>query len=131
MIGIAFFFSSFQNKREIYINSQYPAYIKDILSNPILNYIPYFSLAELFGVCVCIFFNLKKNNKSLLYVSIGIYLGTLIISSIAISIYSIITFCMLVLFSLFSLIFGIYLYIKYEKEDKIPQIGNTNTGNLV
>jgi hypothetical protein len=59
------------------------------------------------------------------------YLGIIIIPAIAIIFDSIIIFVVVFLFPLFSLIFGIYLYIKYEKEDKIPQIGNTNTGNLV
>ena len=35
-----------------------------------------------FGICICIFFYLKQNNKILFYLSIGIYSGELIISII-------------------------------------------------
>ena len=54
-----------------------------------------------------------------------------IIAIIAIIANSIVIFGMIFLISLFSLIFGIYLYIKYEKEDNTIQIGNTITHNLV
>ena len=129
--GIFMFLSSFQEKKKGYSNPNFPDYINQILKNPLINYIDYCLIATQFGILVCIFFKLKKNNKSLIYISLGIYFGMIIILTIAILIDSIIIFCAVFLIALFSLIFGIYLYIKYEKEDKIPQIGNTNTGNLV
>ncbi len=129
--GISMFFSSFQEKRIEIKEPKIPEYINNFLGHPIVKYYDYCFAAVQFGICVCIFFNLKKSNKSLFYVSIGINLGMVIIAIIAFIANSIIIFGMIFLISLFCLIFGIYLYIKYEKEDKIPQIGNTNTGNLV
>ena len=55
----------------------------------------------------------------------------IIILTIAILIDSIIIFCAVFLIPLFSLIFGIYLYIKYENEDNTTQTGNTITDGLV
>ena len=59
------------------------------------------------------------------------YLGIIIIPAISIIFDSIIIFVVVFLFPLFSLIFGIYLYIKYENEDNTTQTGNTITDGLV
>ena len=52
-----------------------------------------------------------------------------IIAIIAFIANSIIIFGIEFLIALFFLIFSIYLYIKYEKEDKTTQTGNTITHN--
>jgi hypothetical protein len=129
--GISMFFTSFNESRGIKINANIPEYINILLNNPILNYLDYCLAAVQFGICVCIFFNLKKSNKSLFFISLGMYLGIIIIPAIAIIFDSIIIFVVVFLFPLFSLIFGIYLYIKYENEDNTTQTGNTITDGLV
>jgi len=129
--GISMFFTSFNESRGIKINTNIPEYINIFLKNPILNFLDYCLAVVQFGICVCIFFNLKKSNKSLFYVSIGINLGMVIIAIIAFIANSIIIFGIEFLIALFFLIFSIYLYIKYEKEDKTTQTGNTITDNLV
>ena len=86
-----------------------------------------------FGICICIFFYLKQNNKILFYLSIGIYSGELIISIIGSLLDSmIIIIALAVLFPLFSLIIGFYLYIKYSQKDNLESVKeNTTDGNLV
>ena len=129
--GIFNFFYSFQEKR-IDIGDVLSYNTREII-NPFVNYLGYVYVIANFGICVCIFFHLKQTNKNLLYVSLGIYLGIIIVPIIAIIFHSIIIFCMIFLISLFSLIIGIYLYIKYEKEDNsdvITEVGNINYGNL-
>ena len=129
--GISMFFSSFKEKRIKYSDPEFPEYINRFLEHPLINFFDYCLAAVQFGICVCIFFNLKKSNKSLFYVSIGINLGMVIIAIIAFIANSIIIFGIEFLIALFFLIFSIYLYIKYEKEDKTTQTGNTITDNLV
>ncbi len=106
--------------------------------NSIMQYLPYFNFSLTFGICICIFFYLKQNKKILFYLSIGIYSGELIISIIANIFNSMIMVVILtaiaILFPLFSLIIGIYLYIKYRQVDNlesIKELGNTTDGNLV
>ena len=106
--------------------------------NSIMQYLPYFNFSLTFGICICIFFYLKQNKKILFYLSIGIYSGELIISIIANIFNSMIMVVILtaiaILFPLFSLIIGIYLYIKYRQADNlesVKELGNTTDGNLV
>ena len=129
--GISMFFSSFQEKRIEIKEPKIPEYINNFLGHPIVKYYDYCFAAVQFGICVCIFFNWKKSNKSLFFISLGMYLGIIIIPAIAIIFDSIIIFVVVFLFPLFSLIFGIYLYIKYEKEDNTTQTGHTITDGLV
>ena len=103
-----------------------------------MQYLPYYNFLMTFGICICIFFYLKQNKKILFYLSIGIYSGELIISIIATIFNSMIMVVILtaiaILFPLFSLIIGIYLYIKYRQVDNlesIKELGNTTDGNLV
>ena len=93
-----------------------------------------------FGICICIFFYLKQNNKILFYLSIGIHSGqiTLIVAIIGRILKSKIVEVMLIaiaiLFPLFSLIIGIYVYIKYRQAnnlESVKELGDTTDGNLV
>ena len=129
--GLSMIYFSFKEKRIKYSDPEFPEYINRFLEHPLINFFDYCLAAVQFGICVCIFFNLKKSNKSLFYVSLGMYLGIIIIPAIAIIFDSIIIFVVVFLFPLFSLIFGIYLYIKYENEDNTTQTGNTITDGLV
>ena len=100
-----------------------------------MQYLPYYNFLMTFGICICIFFYLKQNKKILFYLSIGIYSGALIIGIITSILNSIIiTIVITSLFPLFSLIIGIYLYIKYRQADNLESLkesGNTIDGNLV
>ena len=121
-LGIYFYFFNFQLPQNMY---------KSLKS--IMNYLPYYNFLMTFGICICIFFYLKQNNKILFYLSIGIYSGELIISIIGSLLDSmIIIIALAVLFPLFSLIIGFYLYIKYSQKDNLESVKeNTTDGNLV
>ena len=123
-LGIYFYFFNFQLPQNMY---------KSLKS--IMNYLPYYNFLMTFGICICIFFYLKQNNKILFYLSIGIYSGELIISIIGSLLDSmIIIIALAVLFPLFSLIIGFYLYIKYSQKDNlesVKELGDTTDGNLV
>ena len=62
--GIFMIYFSFKEKRIKYSVPEFPEYINRILENKIFNYFHYCLTAVQFGICVCIFFNLKKSNKS-------------------------------------------------------------------
>ena len=121
-LGIYFYFFNFQLPQNMY---------KSLKS--IMNYLPYYNFLMTFGICICIFFYLKQNKKILFYLSIGIYSGELIISIIGSLLDSmIIIIALAVLFPLFSLIIGFYLYIKYSQKDNLESVKeNTTDGNLV
>ena len=121
-LGIYFYFFNFQLPQNMY---------KSLKS--IMNYLPYYNFLMTFGICICIFFYLKQNNNILFYLSIGIYSGELIISIIGSLLDSmIIIIALAVLFPLFSLIIGFYLYIKYSQKDNLESVKeNTTDGNLV
>ena len=123
-LGIYFYFFNFQLPQNMY---------KSLKS--IMNYLPYYNFLMTFGICICIFFYLKQNNKILFYLSIGIYSGELIISIIGSILNSLIIIKgIALLVPLFSLIIGIYLYIKYRQADNLESLkesGNTIDGNLV
>ena len=112
----------------------------DEMLNLIMNFLPHYIFFMNFGICICIFFYLKQNNKILFYLSIGIHSGqiTLIVAIIGRILKSKIVEVMLIaiaiLFPLFSLIIGIYVYIKYRQADNlesVKELGDTTDGNLV
>ena len=120
-LGIYFYFFNFQLPQNMY---------KSLKS--IMNYLPYYNFLMTFGICICIFFYLKQNKKILFYLSIGIYSGELIITIIGSILNSMIIIGIALLFPLFSLIIGFYLYIKYSQKDNLESVKeNTTDGNLV
>ena len=130
VIAIIAFFNSLDI--DLYKNLGLPRNIYESLKLT-MQYLPYYNFLMTFGICICIFFYLKQNNKILFYLSIGIYSGELIISIIGSLLDSmIIIIALAVLFPLFSLIIGFYLYIKYSQKDNLESVKeNTTDGNLV
>ena len=106
-----------------------------------MQYLPYYNFLMTFGICICIFFYLKQNNEILYYISIGTHSGQLITLIIAIierilksKIMEVILITIAILFPLFSLIIGIYVYIKYRQAnnlESVKELGDTTDGNLV
>ena len=130
VIAIIAFFNSLDI--DLYKNLGLPRNIYESLKLT-MQYLPYYNFLMTFGICICIFFYLKQNKKILFYLSIGIYSGELIISIIGSLLDSmIIIIALAVLFPLFSLIIGFYLYIKYSQKDNLESVKeNTTDGNLV
>ena len=142
-IIIAFFSQFFINQLK---NLRLPQNMYKIL-NSITGFLilsPEYNYFMNFGICICIFFYLKQNNKILFYISFGTHSGqliTIIILIIAIigrildsMIMMVILITIAILFPLFSLIIGIYVYIKYRQAnnlESVKELGDTTDGNLV
>ena len=139
-IIIAFFSQFFINQLK---NLRLPQNMYKIL-NSITGFLilsPEYNYFMNFGICICIFFYLKQNNKILFYISFGTHSGQLITLIIAIierilksKIMEVILITIAILFPLFSLIIGIYVYIKYRQVDNlesVKELGDTTDGNLV
>ena len=139
-IIIAFFSQFFINQLK---NLRLPQNMYKIL-NSITGFLilsPEYNYFMNFGICICIFFYLKQNNKILFYISFGTHSGQLITLIIAIierilksKIMEVILITIAILFPLFSLIIGIYVYIKYRQADNlesVKELGDTTDGNLV
>ena len=139
-IIIAFFSQFFINQLK---NLSLPQNMYKIL-NSITGFLilsPEYNYFMNFGICICIFFYLKQNNKILFYISFGTHSGQLITLIIAIierilksKIMEVILITIAILFPLFSLIIGIYVYIKYRQAnnlESVKELGDTTDGNLV
>ena len=139
-IIIAFFSQFFINQLK---NLRLPQNMYKIL-NSITGFLilsPEYNYFMNFGICICIFFYLKQNNEILYYISIGTHSGQLITLIIAIierilksKIMEVILITIAILFPLFSLIIGIYVYIKYRQAnnlESVKELGDTTDGNLV
>ena len=139
-IIIAFFSQFFINQLK---NLRLPQNMYKIL-NSITGFLilsPEYNYFMNFGICICIFFYLKQNNKILFYISFGTHSGQLITLIIAIierilksKIMEVILITIAILFPLFSLIIGIYVYIKYRQAnnlESVKELGDTTDGNLV